>query len=64
MRRILVVDDELNFANMIKFNLEATGEYSVEICAIRIVRLPVSITRPAPRALRTPGRSRPPSADD
>lgn len=31
MRRILVVDDELNFANMIKFNLEATGEYDVQI---------------------------------
>lgn len=31
MRRILVVDDELNFANMIKLNLEATGDYDVQI---------------------------------
>jgi DNA-binding response OmpR family regulator len=31
MRRILVVDDELNFANMVKLNLEATGDYDVQI---------------------------------
>ena len=31
MRRILVVDDEPNFANMVKFNLEATGSYEVRV---------------------------------
>ena len=29
MRRILVVDDEPNFTNLIKLNLEATGHYEV-----------------------------------
>ena len=29
MRRILIVDDEPNFANMVKLNLEATGHYEV-----------------------------------
>jgi DNA-binding response OmpR family regulator len=29
MRRILIVDDEPNFANMVKLNLEATGYYEV-----------------------------------
>ena len=29
MTRILVIDDEPNFANMVKLNLEATGYYEV-----------------------------------
>ncbi len=30
-RKILVVDDEIGFANMVKLNLEATGNFEVQV---------------------------------
>ena len=47
MKRILVVDDEPNFANLLKMNLEATGDY--EVCT----------ENRGARALRTALRYRP-----